>query len=473
MRANIRVYATAGRILGMRRKLAVGLACAVVGLVFVGAVSAQTRNDFEYDPYSADPLGLIALYEVSTYYTSQIDVDIWDVWVCEMAGGTADFHPEYFVKRFTAKISPLFDWLSRGKYRPTFRVGGTVRTAHPPSFEGSTDCQDSVMEASRQPLVSYDDAGNAALIIANSDIGEYEVCGWSIPWILETHSSYDTQGIRTSRSVNVRESGKFPNNDRIVFIYGDAPTPYTTCFVTSVAAHEIGHQLGWPHSFSGQTIIGSSNPSDENDGWIDEYDNWADFMSGALSGRTFQDDVGYIGTPAINRYAAGWIDPSEVAIHPGGPDSITYNLIGLDDIATSYNLALSNVFHPKPTIQMLVLASADGPGVFDVLSVRTQSGFDARIPHEGVERYKIDQRPSACEYSWPVWNPTCHLLERRTIPVPYEIDEGTFLLDDGAIINHEGSSAHMYLPGESFETEGLTVTIDQSQDDIYTVTVTS
>ncbi len=45
--------------------------------------------------YEADPLRLIAGYNLTTHYT--LDEDLWDVWVCEVAGGNLDISPEEVV----------------------------------------------------------------------------------------------------------------------------------------------------------------------------------------------------------------------------------------------------------------------------------------------------------------------------------------------------------------------------------------
>jgi len=67
------------------------------------------------------------------------------------------------------------------------------------------------------------------------------------------------------------------------------------CLLTHTLAHEIGHTLGLPHSprFS-------------------DYDNLMDIMSQIEDDRKLN-----VGTIAINRYAAGWIDPGQVAIFEG------------------------------------------------------------------------------------------------------------------------------------------------------------
>ncbi len=76
-----------------------------------------------------------------------------------------------------------------------------------------------------------------------------------------------------------------------------------------------------------------------------------------------------IGTIAINRYAAGWIDRDEVEIYPGEGRS-RYVLAPPGDAGT----------------QMLVLS---GDGGFMTLGARVKKGYDAGLPKEGVESYFI------------------------------------------------------------------------------------
>lgn len=103
------------------------------------------------------------------------------------------------------------------------------------------------------------------------------------------------------------------------------------------------------------------------------------------------------GTIAVNRYAAGWIEPDEVAIHEPGTTAV-------------YELRPPGV----GGTQMLVLPGHK-QGVFAALGARVAIGYDSSIPRQGVEVYSIDQREVACDYPW---NGACSGTNRRTRPDP-------------------------------------------------------
>ncbi len=83
--------------------------------------------------------------------------------------------------------------------------------------------------------------------------------------------------------------------------------------------HEIGHGwMMWPHSYA------EVRWDEEEDGIPNPYSNHLDFMSSIapLPPVGWHQDMP--STLAVNRYAAGWIDPSEVALHLD--DAGTYTL---------------------------------------------------------------------------------------------------------------------------------------------------
>ncbi len=83
--------------------------------------------------------------------------------------------------------------------------------------------------------------------------------------------------------------------------------------------HEMGHAwMGWPHSHAEVRW-----PAEE-DGIPNPYSNALDFMSALSLNPTLGWHQDMPSTLAVNRYAAGWIDPSEVALHLA--DSGTYTL---------------------------------------------------------------------------------------------------------------------------------------------------
>ena len=358
----MRTIAAGLRVGGLRReyrRLPLAVLLTTVSLLIPSGAMAA---DDERTVYDDDPLGLIAAYNITTFFSLDRD-DLWDVWICEVPEGTLEFSPEAAVRKFEEEIAPYFDWLSGGRYRPVFRVGGTIEAS---AFDNWAGCNEPVYEASLK--MREGDRPEGALIIVN----------------MVTTASFGSFGAYTFPSpVEVRiDHGDttYPANPREVYLGGQAlAEPGTlppTAFVMgdlpmlSIVAHEMGHGIGFPHSFR-----------------TSDYDNPMDVMSNNDAVAGLQ-----VGTMAINRYAAGWIDPEQVRIHSGG--RAVYRLHPIGEEGT----------------QMLVLRS-DGSS-FMTLGARVKKGYDSGIPVEGVESYLIDQQPEDC-FQYPGYQ-ACFATERPT-----------------------------------------------------------
>ena len=139
--------------------------------------------------------------------------------------------------------------------------------------------------------------------------------------------------------------------------------------------HEIGHGwMNWPHSY-GEVAWYPGGKGDEPQE-PNPYSNLVDFMStlSLLPVPGWHQDMP--STLAINRYAAGWIDPSEVALH-------------LTDAGT-YTLQPPR----KRGLQFLVVSSGR-PGAFTTIEV-----LDERNPAY-VDKIPLTYDPSAPESPRP------------------------------------------------------------------------
>ena len=321
------------------------------------------------DPEVTDPLGLVAGYEFATAYS--LGPDLWEVWLCDTPAGElfstdrdVRLNPENYADAFTQRVGPWFAWQSGGAYEPVFRGGGLVTA---PEAEPA-QCEEAVAGAIRS-----NDADGVLIVAAQ----------------LEP----DTDGILGYAGCGLRSRRSWPDSGRSAVVYAGAfghPT---------VVAHELGHALCWPHSYTGSTVT---------DGVIGQYDNVMDQMSGARGDNAASaNDVPFpltIGTIAFNRYAAGWIDPAEVAIHEPGTTA-------------DYALAPPG----EPGTQMLVLADPETgtDGSFATLGARVRGAggeewHDSNIPAEGVEFYWIDQTHEGCRLPD---RGACSGLDRRTVPI--------------------------------------------------------
>lgn len=321
------------------------------------------------EPEVEDPLGLVAAYGFSTAYS--LGTDVWEVWLCDTPGGElfstdrdARLNPDNFADTFAQRVSPWFAWQSGGAYEPVFRGGGLVTA--PEAEPGK--CREAVAGA-----IGGNDVDGVLIVAAQLEPRTDAILG------------YAGCGLRSRRS--------WPESGRSALVYPGAfghPT---------LVAHELGHALCWPHSYTGSTVT---------DGAIGEYDNVMDQLSGARGDNpASSNDVPFpltIGTIAFNRYAAGWIDPADVAIHDPGTTA-------------DYELAPPG----EPGTQMLILADPETgtDGVFAALGARRRGAggeewHDRNIPTEGVEFYWIDQTHEGCRL--PARG-ACSGLDRRTVPI--------------------------------------------------------
>ncbi len=374
---------------------------ATIGVVWLASPSVAAGDRIE-ELYEDDPLGLVAAYKVRTHYS--LDEDLWDVWICEVPDGTLQLSPEETVELLQAKIAPYFGWLSGGRYRPSFRVGGVVEVA---SSLHAKDCNDAVYEAARG--VDPQERAEGAMIVVNKPLYQSDASIGFLDSVspVEIEISHDT----------------FPRNGRSLLLTGasvaapgslsnltNRPTPILT-----TVAHEMGHAIGFPHSFR-----------------FSPYDHPMDVMGG-------NDAVSLeVGTIAINRYAAGWIDSAEVQVFEKG--RARYRLRPPGDGDT----------------QMLVLRS-DQSG-FITLGARARKGFDSGIPKEGVESYFVDYQ--ACSDSlYKACRPSL-------TPVQAVVAAG-----QAVPLNLENDVAHVMEVGGGYTWEGITVRVVERIGDDYIVEV--
>ncbi len=281
------------------RKVSTVSAMVLAGLLFVapGALAA--------DDYGADPNGLINHYDdVSRYSTG---TDVWRVWVCDTAldGSVGDVAGA--VEILNDEIAAVFSWMSTGQYDLYFEAGGTVTIAG----EDGDDCVQAVLDASTPS------GANGVFIITDEP-------GWSGAG----SPGYSTQSLS-------------PANRRYALVTYNGVFSYSI----AVSAHELGHAIYWPHSFTG--------PS--------EYDNPIDLMSGGF---------GTYATLGINRYAAGWVDPDQVAFYDGTATSIDLRPVG------------------DPGIQLFAIPGEE-TGDYFVLDARVDHEYDGRPSAHGVTVHEV------------------------------------------------------------------------------------
>ena len=329
-----------------------------------------------FDPYQSDPLSLIAYAEAHREFT--LSDEVWDVWLCDTPTGRLDLGLNNTVVSLNREVTPYFRWLSNDRYRPRFRYAGKIKGTDGPG------CLETV---TTERVATPSD--NRVLVIQD----------------IEDYIGITVGELQEAKTVVTAGPG-----------------------MSGLIVHEIGHALGFPHSYGGLA------PTDAGPF---EYDNPMDIMSGASGLDT--------GTIAVNRYAAGWLDPVNVAVHPTSKTH-TYEL--------------------RPTgaggVQMLVLASPQ-VGVMTTLEARVAREYDSGIVKQGVEVYRVDQRgcPS------PTRRNACWANDRRTQPFPPTRFDGPPV--EGEL--DRNAAGHVHSVGDSFKVGTATVEVLERVGDNFTVRV--
>ena len=314
------------------------------------------------DPYANDPLRLIAHAELARAYS--LGGDIWEVWLCKTPAGVSfsehpdnKHNPANYATAFDARVGYWFGWLSDDAYRPTFIPGRVISVGRSSDY----------YEACRAELMRHATSlgSNGALMVLG-----------------ETTGTENTLGRGWCGFYSQRE---FPANGRTAIVHAGAHTDPST------VAHELGHALCWPHSYTDEEI---DYP----------YANGMDVMSGGGREADVQTPI-TVGTPVINRYAAGWVAPEAVRIHTTA-NSARYAISAIGDGG----------------VQMLVVNHPDNDpdsGAYYALGARSrgsggESWADTDVPQEGIEVYWVDQTARACDLPD---RGACHGLDRRVGPL--------------------------------------------------------
>ena len=140
-----------------------------------------------------------------------------------------------------------------------------------------------------------------------------------------------------------------------------------------VVDHELGHSVHWPHSYTGPDTA-YDNPTD----MMSEMPQSASCERSFGGGGTERWPCNPLNTMAFNRFAAGWIEEGQVALHQSGSETLTLD---------------------APMAEGLQFAAAPDPAnpkVMLTLEARPKVGYDSGLDIEGVALYVVDQRANEC-----------------------------------------------------------------------------
>lgn len=359
----------------MSRWMNIGRSALITAVLFVLLIPFPAIASA--DPYADDPHRLVPFRDsVQGVYTA--GTDEWEVWICDVPNWDTQLSLSQTVSALNATLKPYFDWMSQSQYKPSFVAGGTVTSSDVitqvdlESLERpfAPDCEAEVANSSSS-------SPNGALIIVD------------IPFV----QGYATSGAVCPELPFTGCIETYPSNARRAVV--GAATVKTVPPLNQphwiTVAHEIGHTLGWAHSFGGLTIDPQTNA-------VSAYDNPMDLMSGEIH-------VGLpIGTIAYNRYAAGWIDAADVVVHRSGTRVYDLAPIGGNGV------------------DMIAIPTGN-EGHFFAIGARRKISYDAKLPAAGVEIYEVEQRrelacvlPSAWPSTWPCFSTLIRVSQEPPVP---------------------------------------------------------
>lgn len=271
-----------------------------------------------YDlPSASDPLGLIAY--AMDHQTQSTGNQVFGVFVCvDNPGDFPAGNWPFVMDWLQTEVTDFYIEMSGGRWSPSFVQMSEVATPG--------DCIEAVGSVS-----DVTDGHNAAFIIAWNG----GLFGFASPGCIAWTCAFDAP---------------WPDQRRYALV-GSATIPDHP----GVSVHELGHTIHWPHSYSRLSNL--------------EYDNPIDVMSGGPQAHAPDTP----GTLALNRYAAGWIEPDEVFIYTGGVVDI--DLMAQGEAGTQ-----------------LVVIQKEGSNEYVAIDARIGVPADEiRSAWEGVSFHLIDQ----------------------------------------------------------------------------------
>ena len=221
--------------------------------------------------------------------------------------------------------------------------------------------------------------------------------------------------------------------------------------IMETIVHEIGHGwMAWPHSYAEVPWRPYSNSEIDNS---NPYSNHYDIMSALGTDRKIGWESELPSTLAINRYAAGWINPENVALHLD--INATYTLNKPFDGGYQFLVIQSGRPYAFTTLEVLEERSAayreDSANIYDPSA---PGGFRSRR-YDGVLVSRYDQTTGTG-------------VQVRFGPAFYNRDNPQFLADVGW--GRDDSS--LMAEGETRDIGGgVSVAVAKNRDGSYDVTV--
>ena len=221
--------------------------------------------------------------------------------------------------------------------------------------------------------------------------------------------------------------------------------------VMTTLVHEIGHGwMFWPHSYTELPWKPNPNGAYQKPNF---YSNPHDFMSELTYSRPHGWHQDMPATLAVNRYAAGWIEPEDVALHLA--DAGTYTLAKPFDSGYQFLVIHSGRRGAFTTLEVLDERNAVYRDTYAVVHDPANPGQKRPIRYEGVMVSRYDQTTGTG-------------INARTGPALYNSDNPSYETDVG----YGRDDFSVIADGESRNIGGgLTVSVSKNADGGYDATV--
>lgn len=295
--------------------------------------------------------------------------DLFEVWVCRVPSDTTlplygglpvrhEITPEGLAEQLEGRVPDYFEAVSEGAYRPSFVAGGEVALgpSDPPTY-----CVD---EAIRQSQ----DTSRAVLVVADADHAEGFQGGIASVGSLP----------KGAAAVPVTASRRY------VYVGGaDFAAEWGGNPPLDLVEHEIGHTLGWVHSGviaadgngNGDPADGIARPSVV--GAAGDYLSPVDLMSDSAAPRAVNPARRDGPAPlALHRLLAGWLPVDAVLVTDENAS-----------VELQPTFAARSKADTENSIRMLVLAVDQSS--FLTVELRTKTGFDDHLPHDGLVVHRV------------------------------------------------------------------------------------
>ena len=335
-------------------------------------------------------------------------------------GSRVDMSVNEAVNALNDNVAAYFRKISGGKLRMSFVAGHDFNASGAASPQG------------------VDDQWMALIGVVGCDPNDPDRpgCRWGTPGALNRFFLNDVSGFTGGSAWN-----GYAEFGLVSLKYAVMPT----------LIHEIGHGwMFWPHSYIELPWKPNPNAPYQRPNF---YSNRHDFMSELTYRRPHGWHRDMPATLAINRYAAGWIEPDEVALHLS--DSETYRLA--KPLQSGY--------------QFLVIHSGR-PGAFTTLEVLDERNAVYRDTHAAVYDPASPNQRRPVRYEGVMISrydqTTGTGVNARTGPALYDSDNPDYESDVGY-----GYDDHSVIAdGESRDIGGgLTVSVSKNADGGYDATV--